>query len=267
MNNDFETINLIVSIIGQFGTWISIIIVFFTLKEMQKQRRESYKPVVVIPTFGLSAKSQKRGDLVFFDILYPGIDSAYEKQKLSVEESTKTEKQKRLYHLTIHNLGVGAALDVEITWKLDFDLSATVIDINGFCQNNSIPITIRIEGDTLVIKYHQNSVTTRLINSCGIEPVNVQRDYLLPQSVDPLGISLFLPVVYQELILLIATSYSKEHPELLSLSLPTILCVRYRDIGNKWYSRKYRLHTELSFVAGAEFEDRYFHTLIKASQI
>jgi 1,4-dihydroxy-2-naphthoate octaprenyltransferase len=61
-----DSLNVILSTIGQIGTWVTIVLVFLTLKEMEKQRRESYKPVIVIPQFDLKAKGKCTTKLLLF---------------------------------------------------------------------------------------------------------------------------------------------------------------------------------------------------------
>jgi len=41
----------IVSIISQISTWLTILLVYFTLREMRNQRKASQKPDLIIPQF------------------------------------------------------------------------------------------------------------------------------------------------------------------------------------------------------------------------
>jgi hypothetical protein len=69
--------------------------------------------------------------------------------------------------------------------------------------------------------------------SCKIAAGKDEIDYLLPQSIEPSGIRLTLPIIYQELISLLATTYNNQTPHWSAPDLPIILDIRYRDIGNK----------------------------------
>ncbi len=43
------TFDQTISILGQFATWVTLIIIYLTLREMKSQRKASYKPEL-IPT-------------------------------------------------------------------------------------------------------------------------------------------------------------------------------------------------------------------------
>jgi len=267
MQNNFESINLIVSIIGQIGAWITIILVFLTLKEMEKQRRESYKPVVVIPRFGLQAEGKVKGDVTVFDDLYRGGVFDEEQQSYRGEESAKRGDFGKLDHVVLYNLGAGAAKDIEIEWKLEFELSDAINNIKEFCYKNSIPLILEIDKENLNVceKFEPDN---SFIVSCSILPGKEQIDYLLPQSVEPSGIRLTLPIIYQKLISLLATTYDNQNPEWSVLDLPITLNIRYRDIGNKLHRNQYRLRIAHHFiVTHAETEVTYFEALFETSQI
>jgi hypothetical protein len=139
MQNNLDVINLIVSIIGQIGTWITIILVFLTLREMGKQRRESYKPVIVIPRFGLQAEGKAESEVIIFDDLHRGGIFDETQQAYKGEEFAKGGNFGKWDHVVLYNLGAGAAKEISVEWKLEFDVFEAVDSIKGLdsldCRN------------------------------------------------------------------------------------------------------------------------------------
>ncbi|RPJ73856.1 MAG: hypothetical protein EHM20_11555, partial [Alphaproteobacteria bacterium] len=231
MQNNLESINLIVSMIGQIGVFITIILVFLTLKEMEKQRRESYKPIVVIPSFWLEVIGRiEEKTVVFYD---PQRGGFFE------EESVARKKLAPRHHVELYNVGAGVAKDIEIEWKLEFETSDAVDSIREFCYKNSIPLIVEIDKGNLIIR-HKSEAYGSFTFFCDLAPIKGKIDYILPQSVEPSRIRLALPMVYQKLISLLATTCDSQTPQ-FSSDLPIILDIRYRDIGNKQYRNQYLL--------------------------
>ena len=55
------TLDQLIAIIGQVATWITVLFVLLTLREMERQRRESYKPELVVSRERLSLFGNQKG--------------------------------------------------------------------------------------------------------------------------------------------------------------------------------------------------------------
>jgi hypothetical protein len=267
MQNDFDVVNLVVSIVGQLGVWITIILVFLTLKEMEKQRRESYKPVVVIPRFGLRGEAKMHDGIIVFEDFYRGGLHNEEIQWNQGKDSSKEGNFRVLDHVVLYNLGVGAAKDIEIKWELDFEISEAVEKVKEFCYKNSIPLIVEIDKDALKVR-KKFRADDNVVYHYSIIPGEHQIDYLLPQSVEPSGIRLRLPLIYEKLLSLLTTTYNYKNPDWPKPELPILLDIHYKDIGNKEYRNQYRLRISHHFFAlGEEAESTYFDALFEATHI
>ncbi len=264
---NLEVISLIISIIGQIGVWITIFLVFLTLKEMEKQRRASYKPVIVIPRFGLQAEGKEEGDIIVFDDLCRG--GVFDEEQKSYISSELAEKYKfgKFDHVVLYNLGTGAAKDIAIEWRLEFEIPEIVASIKEFCYKNSIPLIVELDKGNLNLHKKFRPEDSYIV-SCSIEPGKEDIDYLLPQSVESSGLRLTFPIIYQQLISLLAMTYQNKNPEWLVPNLPIILEIHYQDIGEKHYKSQHRLRIARHFTAtNTDTNITTFECLVEATQI
>lgn len=123
------TTDQLIAMVGQAATWVTVVVVFLTLREMGRQRKQSLQPELVIPRV----------------LLHGALDNDYFPTDWSTESSNQDEsvKLKRRYpNVTIYNLGVGSATNIDLRW--DFHPAATLQTANQLCQKHSIPILFKI---------------------------------------------------------------------------------------------------------------------------
>jgi hypothetical protein len=243
-----------------------IFLVFLTLREMEKQRRESYKPVIVIPKFGLKAKGKLRGIVTLFYQLYRG--GIFEDHPMLAPSSrSEKESEPKWAHVILRNLGAGPAKNISAEWKLDFDVDEQVKQLKEFFYKNSIPIILEIKKGYLYVLENFNPETSAP-STYAIEPRKTDIDFLLPHSVEPLGTSIQFPQIYEKLIDLLATLHENQTPEWLVPELPIILDLRYRDIGTKQLRNQYRLRITRHEHTRKVTEDVFdFYALFEITQI
>jgi len=260
-----DSLNMILSIIGPIGTLLTVVLVFLTLKEMEKQRRESYKPVIVIPQFDLKAKGRVHDKVFTFYSLYRG--AIFE--EVQIGDSNKPEKNVvfKGAHVILRNLGVGAAKNIVIEWKLDFDLIEAINRIKEFFYKNSVPIVLEVKKGELYVSEKFTPESSHP-STYTIEPQVKNIDYLLPQVVEPLGTHIQFPKIYEKLVCLLATIYENQQPEWLVPDLPLILKISYQDIGNKQYKNQFRLRmTRYLHLRQANKEVPDFFVVFEITQI
>jgi hypothetical protein len=227
------TIEQIVGILGQIATWVTVALVFFTLREMEKQRRSSQKPELIIPNMPIFGYANNN------DIF---IATHWTDEEI---QSNEIEFRKRP-HFLIYNIGAGAAKEIKIKWG--FDLLDTVKSIQDYCYRNSIPVVVSTQKDALQVEFKE-SKSYMSINAS----LNAEHAYLMPASVTSQGLESSLPFTFLELLsILIFLDMHKTHKkksekaifpvavEESRFELPQLSCeVSYVDIGGEKYSKKF----------------------------
>lgn len=226
-------IDQIILIVGQIATWITVVIVFLTLREMEKQRRESYKPELVVPTIDLFGHGNKKGKLT--------IPIEWNKEILK-DDSLPHDEQDKWFNptispcLTIYNLGLGAASNINIVWNYDID--STIEVITDYCYKNSIPIIVKTDPWGLQINVDE----TFNLSTTSYPPfdTNFQIAFVPPISISPKGTDIHIPHVYKIIVsLLIYTLEPQDNGFFLMQTMipPLKLTINYEDIGNRKYSK------------------------------
>ncbi|MBV6452166.1 MAG: hypothetical protein MHPDNHAH_02919 [Anaerolineales bacterium] len=225
------TIEQIVELFGQIATWVTVVLVFFTLREMEKQRKASQKPELIIPNMSIFGYSND-SDLFFAT-------------RWSNKEISNGEVEERNYpQFSIYNIGTGAAKEISIMW--DFDLLDVVKSIQDYCYRNSIPVVVSTQKDTLTIEY-KKSKSYAMVKST----LNSEHAYLMPASVTSQGLKSILPFSFLELfsILIFLDIHKRHHKsdnrtafpeEETGLESPRLHCaLSYVDIGGEKYSKNF----------------------------
>ena len=96
------TIEQIIGAIGQIAIWVTVVLVFFTLRKMEKQRKASQKPELIIPDVPSFGYSENEGDIY--------IASQWSNKEIK-DEGIIVEKRAQI---TIYNIGAGAAKEIKI---------------------------------------------------------------------------------------------------------------------------------------------------------
>ncbi|HEY0725863.1 MAG TPA: hypothetical protein VGD41_18085 [Pyrinomonadaceae bacterium] len=225
------TTDQIINIVGQAATWLTLVIVFFTLREMNTQRRHSYKPELL-----------PLQDSLF--VFWKTTASTPFPSHWSSEPQTLAQvRSQAVSHPTVRvvNLGVGAASSVTATWQLQID--ELVREINDYCNNRSIPVVVLNKGDWLKINAPGGGGT-----STGNDLVR-NHDYLLPAPTSPDGWALPFPFALRHLtsllIYLLASAPDlNQVPASFMGAPPFTLNLSYRDLGGRAYTKKFfgKLH-------------------------
>lgn len=225
INPDLKLENIL-QILGLIATFITIILVFKTLKEMQLQRKNSYKPEMIIVSKGsFTANIPKVNDSDFFPF-FPFID-------------WKNKQSDNDFHIEFFNVGLGVAKNIKIKWQYDFyNLTKT---LNYLYKTNSLPIDLELKNETL--KY---AVPTKKILGVSSTVENIYYDYILPASISDSPIVIRVPHLLQFfytnlLPFRIKTEYSEYIKTSLALSEETksIITIEYCDLDNLKHKKQF----------------------------
>ena len=121
-----------ISIASSIATLCTVVILFFTLREMSKQRKESYKPYITILRRNFYGYYKKFGSLY--------IPTIWSESELRKEEVANIVMPNATF-LAV-NIGLGPAKEIEIEWELDFvEIIENIKKIN---DKNSVPLKLTL---------------------------------------------------------------------------------------------------------------------------
>jgi hypothetical protein len=229
-----------VAIIGQVATWVTIILVYFTLREMRNQRKASQKPDIMIPKssfhgYGFGIKSS-----VIQHLLIP---ENWSKEDVEDGENIDRDIWLESAPITLYNVGFGVAKSIKMTWRIQYN--ETLQQIKDYCYKYSVPIII--EQDERGFSFSEAGVQNEGFYT--IVPEIVQHDFLMPASITSAGLVSYLPVTYRMVVSLLLYLRFRDglkintesgaiiHPP---IALPPIeLELHYDDVEDSHYSKKF----------------------------
>jgi hypothetical protein len=228
------TIEQILSLIGQAATWITVVLVFLTLREMGRQRKVSQKPELIVTDESICGYSITSDKIVV---------ATYWSNKEIRDGKFEIGKHPIF---TIYNIGAGAAKEIKIRWN--FNLQGTIKTIQDYCYRNSIPIIVNSHDDFLQIGIDRND---SFLNSKAMS--KAEYAYLIPASVTSHGLETDLPLNYLYLIsilifLRIHQAHQKDPDKAIMpeaefpFDFPSLeFELSYVDIGGECYKKKFNV--------------------------
>jgi hypothetical protein len=218
----------VIGVLGQIATWVTVFFVFLTLREMEKQRKATQKPELIIPKVFVHGYFSNWSELA--------IPEEWRNKKMKADEISMYT----LADITIYNIGFGAAKNLKLKW--DFDTEKIMNDVKDYCYQNSIPIVVSIEKDFLKREINKKGAMTR------IEAYSVQEhEYIMPASVTSSGLQSHLPLTYLNLLSVLiymmnhgANKKSSQSVQPTPIEIPPLrLAINYEDIGGNKYNKEY----------------------------
>jgi len=215
------------------GTWVTVGIIFFTLREMAKQRKASYQPVIVPKQQNVNGV---KNPLVSVD--FPTLWSEKHPDEIGKEEINFT------YCLRLFNLGNGAAKNIRVKW--DFDISKSITEINELCKQTSQDIKVVVDkSHFMMISGNQAPLSATSINL----DKEGNYDHLLPANIENTGLNVPLPAAFIDLVSLrIHLIYQGK--QIIDYQPKIILSLKYQDIAGINYSAKFLLKLKIVSVGG-----------------
>lgn len=225
------SIDQIIGIIGQIAAWITILLVFFTMREMEKQRKASQKPELIVPNVSIFGYTN---DNEIF------IATHWSNKELKNDSYILGELPK----VVIYNIGAGAAKEIKIKW--DFDLKSTLQTIQDYCYKNSIPVVVDSQNGFLTIEFIGNESHSNIDAFA-----NIEQPFIMPVSINSLGFEADLPLTFLNLVSIlvflkihqsnmIIGEKGEFHVSKYSFEIPPLYFeLHYGDIGGNRYKKKF----------------------------
>jgi hypothetical protein len=234
------TIEQLTSFIVGLATFATAIATFLTVREMTRQRKAAYRPdVVAARQFAFAYSSEGTYDF------------AWTKDSPASANGGVRPCVGRQYALTLFNVGIGAAKQIEAIWS--FDLESWIKALNDLAQRSFTPILIvndRVDGTVRIsgpgYPTHIQMVANQLKQEWG---------HLLPASIDRLGVDGIVPACFLSLAALQISMSSKLAGEggIEVNQWPTIptakLSLKYFDVGAELHEKVLQLSLSLLSVS------------------
>jgi len=218
----FPTITDIASI----ATLITTILVYITIREMQKQRQAAYKPLIFL---------NNSKDLYYLFIFDPDENNnpiffSLVNDNILLEDREKVDKSQ--FRITAYNLGVGVATNIKV--QFNFDYSKFLEKIKEFTIYKNLEIIcgdneISFRGLDCCVKLYLKNKDCKLF------------DYLLPVNIEKNTLQIQLPEPFKYLYsaLIFSQYYSDKRQD---LKIPDMeLTITYNDIAGNIYKKGYVL--------------------------
>ena len=237
-------VNQTIALLASTGACLSAIAAFLAVKQNTKQHKASFMP-----------------ELALTKTEFIATNNNYSKDKIPfnwVEKENKDTEQKILHNLSIpiKNIGLGTAREVNILWKFNF--KDTVLRVNELSQKQLIQAYFEFTNEMLSFKSKDNGNSTSL----WINQKSSSLDYILPVSIDSIGVKIQLPDAYIRLMSVLISFSSKGKDFKFIEDIPHLkLSLKFYDIGGNICEENYEIILNISMITnnGESFEG-YFDT-------
>lgn len=237
-----------ISLASSIGAMSAALIALFTLRELSRQRKSSYKPDLCI----IQNSFHLRGLELLDQEMCLALDWVTQ-DSAEVQEESLSRPSIRLV-----NIGLGAAKKVKAAWHFNYE--KVLLEINQMAQRNCLPFFI--ERDELFLALKSKEAVLYVV---GMQLFSSDFEYLLPSSIDSVGRELYFPPSYRLLVSVYLSLCVIETRSFENIKVPELeLKLRYTDIGQSKHKSRHKLACEIiqitKFKAGnrcPEFEIRY----------
>ena len=210
----------LIALVAGGATFLNSVLVFFTLREMKRQRELSSQPEMAF---------QENSFYVYNDEnCFPGI---WLNQETTLVEQ-KNEKQS--FMIEVNNIGRGVAKDVKIQWDINID------DFIKLFSSIDIEKYAKIEGS-------ENALSVSLGHSRRIfllSNIDSEHGFIMPGNEYKMAI--FIPAVYLYLLSLILFIYADKLKNKgaanIDFNFPSLRgIISYENLTGKNYERKFEI--------------------------
>lgn len=216
---NFKTIYFAIQILASIGTFVSSVMVFFTLKEMKEQRKLSTKPEIALSNEKVNVFISKSCNKKCLWSTEREIFSSCD-----LDLNTNDVKLKGF------NIGLGAAKNIHVKWKYDICKIVNLIK-----NDENLEVNIKLDDNSLRIDYKLIFLNNE-----------VKFNYLLPVNIDNNYLDIDFPQPYIELCTILLYSDIKEFQNIdrkfYFMNLPELeLELIYDDISKNNYVKTYKI--------------------------
>jgi hypothetical protein len=249
-------LNLTLAIISALATLAAAIIYYFTLRELKRQRENTYKPHLFIDDLHFNVQGIRKGNLIFpkkwgdaskaFDIFL---------------EFTQENFSPSDFGLKCYNIGFGTAKKITITFSYDIDVFIEQVNkLNEFVTEDK---RITVKKDRFFVSFDCKNKDLPFINSA-VSIENVLKryvSYILPVNIKSDYAYIKLPSHYLELlniyVFLFSSIPNKKEID-IQIDIPIITSeIIYSDISNQAFSKNLTITTELSMLSAVGFAGQF----------
>jgi len=236
--------------LSSIATLITAILIYLTLREMARQRKNTIIPEIVPTNQRIVAGKDPIAETkcpTFWLKQYPH-------EINDNTESKKTHYNFGRYNISLFNLGNGAAKDISLEWR--YDLKDFCENINKLSQQVFADFYIELTEDNwLSFKRKTDAHGTINLNLDLKENI----DYILPSSVERLGTEVRFPSSYQHLVSLYVQILSQSQKYISENSLldlyPLKLDMTYFDIAGNKIFKSFEFKVNVHAYMGAKNGD------------
>jgi len=238
------TIDQIIALSASIGACLSAIATFLTVRQMIKQREESYRPELVLSR-------------TFFEGLKDPISQdPIPTHWVSKPDANGGGQTSPIFSLPLRNVGLGAAKAISVQWS--FPIEETVNQANHLAQRTLTPAYFTLKNGILSIK--SDSIGTSA--SLWVNQQHDSLDYVLPAAVQKEPAHLKLPHAFIQLSSALLFLFGKEKDRKLFPEIPVLKArLEYLDISNKTHTTVFDIKLEvIVFGGGGTFIDGYLES-------
>jgi len=240
------TVDQIIAVSSCVGTFLAALATLWTVREMKKQREATYQPQIVLSRVSFECTAEPATGGLLPDLW-----------RKKANNKNKPDEPCGLIEgvlVPAHNIGTGAAKDVDITWS--FPIDDLVEQINKLAQRTLTKAYFVYDRGMLSIK-------SDVVLGHTIMWENERKnsiDYMLPASIEENPRMVRLPTAYTYLTsaLIFLALRDKDNPKGLP-EIPTIqIAFEYTDIGGK----KHKVSHQIVFQLEAASQSFFVGSLI-----
>lgn len=227
------TIDQVIALSASIGACMSAIAAFLAVRQNTKQREASYRPELAITETVFTASKNPLSRGAFADLWVEKKD----------ESGLEKDIVLSVFSLPLHNVGLGAAKEVTLTWS--FTISALVRVINDKAQKLLMPAYFKYENEELSLK---SDLLSAPISMWGNQK-QATVDYVLPASIDQKGVGIHIPHAYMELVSALLYFSAKEKDAASFPEMPALeLELEYFDIGGDKHNSSFKVELNLILI-------------------
>lgn len=238
--NKSDVFNAVTSI----STLITTIFIFYTLQEMQIQRKASYQPTLIIPA---RHYWYVQWDINRFNPL--GYSISQEKK----QSDEPKEIRRRESGIPLYNVGLGAAKNLKVNWLFDLEKYVQQFStIDELSVNNKDKFLEIKCGDFYTCMYNKDKYA------------EFSFDYILPISIDEKPVMIPIPdlffVYYFSKVYLTFEKINFDNNPIIPSNFNIKMKLLYNDIGNNPFSQIFNINIGLASAktSGTHFSEADF---------
>lgn len=232
-------------ILTEFYTFIPVIaiiltlftsgIAYFTLREMQNQRKSSYQPDIILNLPDFYMYSFQHGT--------KHLPLLWTHNKQMDKENVKREK----IFANGYNIGIGSAKQLKVVWN--FNIVAFLQKIKA--KNKDNILNINFSKNLMIVKLAE----AKTLEIAAIKNTEDQIDYIIPSQIKSEPVKFNIPIIYLHLVsILIFLENFKEFNTNINF-IPLKMNLSYRDIGNTEHKKEFTFYFKISSLGQNVFGD------------